>query len=363
MEATYRHITKLAAISCLCLSACVNVEKHTEDTMPEIQMTIDIDGEKGILVYDTITTVTPVLTDDDILADISKIQFSNDRFYILDSRQNQMMIFTRDGRYAGKVSNKGSGPGEYSRIADFDVATDGRLYILDTNQKKMLIYSADTLEPVSDMPLECRGLKFAVADSSNLYFENVLTGRGKRSKLVRYNSEDGKSEPILHYTINNEDKAAGKGPTHLWRSGSTIVFYDRFSTNIYSLSGTAVNIIYTLDTKNLPDEAGIQNMIDESAINPQQRDRSSSAIIRDIQDIYVTPDYTSIKINSLPPQQLFIDNSTGEVLEVAHDQRLDHCKAAAMTVAGDYFVTARHDLENDTFELVLYKLKRGQTNL
>lgn len=361
MGAIYRLVILLAVTSCL--SACVNGDKDVRNADSPSLMTVNLDGDKGVLAYDTIETIIPVLPDNEVLAVISKVQYCNNRFYVLDSRQEQLTVFEKNGHYAGKLNRRGSGPGEYSGIADFDVTPDGKLYLLDVSQRKIHVYSADSLKPQADMSLESPGLKFAVTDSADLYFENVYLGRGQRSKLVRYDSDNGRSETILDYSLANEDKAAGKGRTHLWRSGNTVLFYDRFSPNIYSLSDSAINIMFTLKTVNLPDESQIRQLIDQSKTAPGQRNRDNSPMIRDIQDVYITPDYTSIKVNSIPPQQLFIDNVSGEIMEVTYDDRFNHCKPGAIGIAGDAFITTKYDSEKDTHNLVLYKLKRQSGNI
>lgn len=352
-----QHLFKLLVVT-LCLSACSHKDNKPQDTPPSSQISINLDAKNGILAYDTIEIIALILPENEVLADISKIQCVNSRFFVMDDRQNLLMIFAMNGQYEGKLDRKGNGPGEYSDITDFDVTSDGKLYIFDVNQRKIHIYSSDSLNPISDIPIECRGIKFAVADSANFYFENVHVEKGKRSKLVRYNSNNSKSETIMDYTRANEYRAVGKGRSHLWRSGSTILFYDRFSPNIYSLSDSSIEIKFTLETKNLPDESQIQRLIDESKANPGQRSRENTQIIRDIQDVFITPDFTSIKVNSIPPQQLFIDNVSSEVLEVAFDERFNHCKPGAMGVAGDSFITIRYTPNSEIPSIVMYKLKR-----
>lgn len=338
-------------------NACGSGDKNISEREEKKPLIVDLDGEREKILYDTIEIVTPVLPEDEIIAEISKVQYFDNHFYILDCRQRKMMKFARDGQYAGTVSHRGTGPGEYSDIVDFDVTPDGKLNILDVSQGKIHVYSANTLEPINDLPIDCRGLRFAIADSTNFYFENVFAARGKRSKLVNYNLIDGKVETIFDYSLDNEDRAAGNGRTHIWRSGQKVLFYNRFSPTIYSLSDT-IYPAYTFKTGDLPDETAIQQLINMSKAGPGQLDREDTAIIRDIQDVYVTPGYTSIRINSIPSQQLFIDNISGKMMEVTLDERFNDCKPGAIGIAEDAFITIKHNRENDIIELVLYKLKR-----
>lgn len=246
-----------------CLNSCLTGDKYLREGDMIPLKSIKLDAGKGSLSYDTIEIIKPIMPDDVIHANIAKIQYFNNNFYVLDSKQNQLIAFTREGLYKGCIGKHGNGPGEYYRIDDFDISPEGELYILDANQKKIHQYSAVSLKPQGDISIECSGTKFSAANSTSFFFENVFVNHSKRSKLVKYNIKTGKVQIIRDYLITNEYNSVGKGRTHLWRSGNTILFYDRFSPDIYSLSDTTCNILYSLETENLPDEKMIHKMINK----------------------------------------------------------------------------------------------------
>jgi uncharacterized secreted protein with C-terminal beta-propeller domain len=68
------------------------------------------------------------------MRDISKVENNGDRIYVLDKRGNSIFIFDNDGKYVGKISNLGRGPGEYLYIQDFQVF-DGDIYIMETSKR------------------------------------------------------------------------------------------------------------------------------------------------------------------------------------------------------------------------------------
>lgn len=72
---------------------------------------------------------------------VDKMLYVNERFYILDYMgTSSVLVFDNKGTFLFKVGNVGQGPGEYSRVTDFDV-NNGRIYLLDS--RKRMIFSYD----------------------------------------------------------------------------------------------------------------------------------------------------------------------------------------------------------------------------
>jgi hypothetical protein len=87
--------------------------------------------------------VIPLETNDDCLIhSIHKIQYINERIYILDIRSNVFFIFDNDGRFVTRLSSVGGGPGEYVQIMDFFVCDDF-IYLMDFSRLSILQYSSD----------------------------------------------------------------------------------------------------------------------------------------------------------------------------------------------------------------------------
>ena len=72
---------------------------------------------------------------------IDKLLYVNERFYILDYMgTSAVLVFDNKGNFLFKVGNVGQGPGEYTRVTDFDVNNDC-IYLLDS--RKRMIFSYD----------------------------------------------------------------------------------------------------------------------------------------------------------------------------------------------------------------------------
>ena len=51
-----------------------------------------------------------------------------------------MTVWDNTGTFLYKIGHQGQGPGEYSKITDFDVANQN-IYLLDSGQRKILEYN------------------------------------------------------------------------------------------------------------------------------------------------------------------------------------------------------------------------------
>jgi hypothetical protein len=69
--------------------------------------------------------------EDFLFKTIDKVKIYNDRIFILDTWVKKLMVFDTTGKGIGKVGGIGQGPGEYLRIADFDVDNFGNIYFID----------------------------------------------------------------------------------------------------------------------------------------------------------------------------------------------------------------------------------------
>lgn len=72
---------------------------------------------------------------------ISKITYSNDRYYVLDGPRalKRLFIFDNQGKIITKIDKRGRGPEEYLSIADFSVKND-TIYILDNLKVQIVEY-------------------------------------------------------------------------------------------------------------------------------------------------------------------------------------------------------------------------------
>lgn len=114
------------------------------DHVKRISVNPEIDFEEGrprMDAYVDTLFVVP-LSNEHLVAEITKMRVHEDRIFIFDERAQAMTIFDLQGNFINAIDRKGKGPGEYVKIADFTLDTDAEsILILDQFNRKILAYS------------------------------------------------------------------------------------------------------------------------------------------------------------------------------------------------------------------------------
>lgn len=81
-----------------------------------------------------------------LIGEIIEVQFLEDRLFVLDrSNANNLYVFDKEGDFLSQVGTMGNAPGQYNRIASFDVDSDRRLIIVhDVGVNQLLHFDLDT---------------------------------------------------------------------------------------------------------------------------------------------------------------------------------------------------------------------------
>jgi len=68
---------------------------------------------------------------------------AQDNVYIQDEADMAIKVFDRQGNYLRTIGRKGSGPGEFGRIADMAILPDGRLLVTDFETRRTSLFSPE----------------------------------------------------------------------------------------------------------------------------------------------------------------------------------------------------------------------------
>ena len=74
----------------------------------------------------------------ELINNITKVQYYNNNFYILDRANKSIFVFNSIGSFLKKLQRRGKGPGEYMQLEDFEVNNNG-IFLLDYPNKIFLI--------------------------------------------------------------------------------------------------------------------------------------------------------------------------------------------------------------------------------
>ena len=128
-------------------------------------------------------------SDECLISDINKLIAINNKYYIFDRVEDVIFIFSKDGKFLNKISEKGRGPGQYISIACFDVnPKTNEINILDLNTKKMFIYDdncrLNRVIEVNDIVRD-----FIICENGDYLFFTNDKNEGSRSEERRVGKE------------------------------------------------------------------------------------------------------------------------------------------------------------------------------
>lgn len=209
-------LIKLFFFSIIIFTSC---NKQKDERSNDIFVPFKSDKEiKASSFIDDFKIIQLSTNDDNLIFQISKIQYLNDKIYIHDLPGNCVLIFNDDGAFNNKLNRKGAGPGEYMQIFDFYIDGDN-LLILDYTQQAILRYDED-LEFINKIYFKSHGGKLIAQNNSFLIYNEpsgkepdfqftLLSYKGDPIKqLLPRNSTNHKYiwAQVNVFALNNDEK-------------------------------------------------------------------------------------------------------------------------------------------------------------
>jgi hypothetical protein len=142
-------------------------EKNTDEIeVKYLQINVNIDDAKIISAnqwFSSIELIPLETREESLIGQYKKVIFYEGKFFILDSKQAIIFVYSADGDYLlSSLSKKGQGPGEYMSILDFDINKEtNTIEILDASSYKIKKYDiefnylSDWTLPQELLPFTC----------------------------------------------------------------------------------------------------------------------------------------------------------------------------------------------------------------
>jgi len=292
------------------------------------------------------------------LGEITKVVFIGDSIFVLDEKSRTVFLFNKNGCQLAIVNHFGAGPGEYVSVNDIDVDSNGNIYAADIVRRNIIKYLAPDYTDYEEIKIGRPFLSFCIA-SEGIYLNNVADGKDISVKLAKIKSEGGELTEIVKARYNDEYKIASACKTHLWRCGDEILFYDRFSPDLYLLNGNDERKYVSLKGFYLPSKRDIEDIVSLSTEEKVKRMHTPSLKIWDISAAYQSKRYIMVECSSLPRWYCVIDKENGEFykLPTLIGNGISSSEGL-LGVCGDDFVTAQLAQSDSCYELVLFNIKR-----
>lgn len=232
-----------------CKSERKNVDKNVK--IFNINFKKDFKNRKLIQLssfVDSISYVKLESKNENLIGEISDIEFINNRFYILDKIQSSIFVFDLLGNFMSKIDNRGQGPKEYLYLTAFDVnSLDNSIHIYDGMKKKMIIYSEKGVF-LRSFSVDDFVYDFSVFSKGTYVFYAPLFNMGNyRRGLWRVDDKGNFLQQLT--SINRKFKYGGLYPKYFCRiKGDTIGLMSGEDVNhIYSITPTIIKTKYHID--------------------------------------------------------------------------------------------------------------------
>lgn len=218
---------------------------HAEKNKNEVDCQVIDSFSSTLCLEERVDSVTFIpLTDDNpdaLFKDIDKVLYADGRFYVLDYMgTSSVFVFDDKGDFLFKVGNVGQGPGEYSKVTDFDV-NNGCIYLLDSRKRIILSYdlSGKYLKHYSYLG-KLEGVNDLIVTDEGNFLLGMDVELNEKEQVVLVDSNFTLKETILNFTDETTRSQLRIGCFR--RCGDDIVYHYPVSDAVYifDLNGRVV---------------------------------------------------------------------------------------------------------------------------
>ena len=223
-------------IFCLCLISC------SDKTEIKGMISVDLEDITQPSIYDIFSDISVIpleTTTESLIKFISKVEYYQNRYYILDKRLHAIFVFDSKGKYLYKINDRGEGPNNYIDLTDFEI---------DKKREKIMILSAGA-RCLNYYNMEGKFLKKLRLPKISLYYYKLQL---INNDTIVFSTPDGinklkyysiKENVIIHEDSINEQKDHFH-PNQFMMEG--FLSYG-LSNTVYSLKNGKTEKAYTWD--------------------------------------------------------------------------------------------------------------------
>lgn len=206
--------------------------------------------------------------EESLFKQINKCLVADGKFFILDYFGNaSLTVWNAGGEFLYKIGTQGAGPGEYSKITDFDVS-GGKVYLLDSGRRKIMSFKADgsfVEEYVYNEKIEGVNSLFVTENGQLMLGMDVELN--KNQQIVLTDTDFKEQKVVLAF-----DEQTTKGHLNIGsfkRCGDKVVYYHPISDDVYVFDTDGnMEQRYAIS---LPNPASADVRTDYSLVSKQRR--------------------------------------------------------------------------------------------
>lgn len=269
----------------LCVISCAPKSAEADEGTSILWNEVEIGPAKV-----TDVAFIPLETKDEcLLGYINKILYRNGKYYILDRIQNNgVFIFDEAGHFLSSIVKPGEGPGEYIELMDMDVDLLGNVYVADNARMNIICYKQGNPKEYEVIPVGKHFKEFCCLNTNVFLLRDVFEA-GQNVKLARFDKGSNTLTPLCKPLYDSVDELSVLqcSKHYLYRSGNRILYNERFTPYIYSLSPEGeLEKMFTIASEDYVPEGTLK----ELEGNPQKF-LQENRYIKDIISIYENDKY------------------------------------------------------------------------
>jgi len=253
---------------CLCIS-CSSKQKGSNTNIKKdyfIDLEKKVKGEMSYLdIFKRIELIPLETSNESLINSIDKILRFNGKFYILDKKQHQVLIFNQNGGFEKKINKLGRGPGEYQNIQDIEI--NRFTNNIEVMEPWGVISVFDTLGNFVEkyrLPPSVRAVHYFIHINKDTI---VFYTNSEKNRLTFFSKTQNrlitKYHEIPEWISRNTPLNPSRSPFFLYKD--TINFYEVFANNVFYIKGCDLKLKYSWDFgkhnfsyKDLPEGKSVQ---------------------------------------------------------------------------------------------------------
>lgn len=219
-----KYFITLLAICIISFYAC---KKHSSNDSMACRSSLNLTEEKNLSsVFSSYEIIRLETTDESLIGrSINKKIKANNKYYI--SFDNiTLLVFDSQGKFLHKINKIGNGPGEYTRLCDFDVLPNGKIIIQDV--RKLIFYS-NTGEFFKAIPLNITCFNLKVIDEDKF----LICASGEEYSIYLIN---GNGDILSKQLESNNRMVLGKNVAFFAFGSNQIVYQQDLSNDFLSFN-------------------------------------------------------------------------------------------------------------------------------
>ena len=244
----------------LCMVACQSQKSEVGDS----SIHIDWDNTSlGDFDIENVEYIPLETTDNSLLGSVSKILFRNNRIYVLDKMSGGVYVFDKTGKFLSSIIKPGEGPDEYVELMDMDVDKEGNVYIADNARMVIKKYRFPEWKHDETFDVGKHYWEFCHLDEDCFLLKDIFGKEGMDMKLAHFDGKNHKVTPLFEKAFSsvNEIDVMKCSKFNFYRSGEQLYYYERFTPNIYSVSGEGkLTKVYTIESLNYISEEDLKGL-------------------------------------------------------------------------------------------------------